>query len=50
MYLSIILVEQNIKFAKRIAEDFIILQKGSIVAQGAIGELNDDLAKKYLAV
>lgn len=50
MYLSVILVEQNIKFAKRIAEDFIILQKGSIVAQGAIGELNDDLAKKYLAV
>lgn len=50
MFLSIILVEQNIKFAKRIAEDFIIMQKGMIVARGEIGELTDELAQKYLTV
>ena len=50
MHLSIILVEQNIKFAKRIAEKFIIMQKGSAVASGDIDELTDDIAQKYLAV
>ena len=50
MHLSIILVEQNIKFAKRIAEKFMIMQKGSTVASGNIDELTDDIAQKYLAV
>lgn len=48
--LSVIVVEQNLKFAKRIAERFLIMQKGQIVLEGSIDELTDEVGKKYLSV
>ncbi|MDR3278699.1 MAG: ABC transporter ATP-binding protein [Oscillospiraceae bacterium] len=48
--LPILLVEQNLKFAMRYANRFICMQKGRIVAEGASGELTDELIDKYLKV
>lgn len=46
----IVVVEQNLKFARKIGDRFIMIQKGTIVAEGKIQELTDDLSKKYLSV
>lgn len=48
--LGVIVVEQNLKFARRIADRFLIMQKGQIVCQGSIDELTDEVGKKYLSV
>lgn len=48
--IPIVVVEQNLRFAKRLADKFVIMQKGSIVANGAIEDLSDDLVNKYLTV
>lgn len=45
-----IVVEQNLKFARKLGDRFLLFQKGSIVAQGKIKELTDELSKKYLSV
>lgn len=50
MKLSVIVVEQNLQFARRIAKSYVILQKGSIVAEGDLSSLTGEAAKKYLAV
>ena len=50
MGLIVVVVEQNLKFAKRIAERFLIMQKGQIVCQGKMEELTDEVSKKYLSV
>ncbi len=50
MDLSIVVVEQNLKFVKRIAESFLIMQKGQIVCRGKMNELTDEVSKKYLSV
>lgn len=50
MSLSVILVEQNLKFAKRLAQRYLIMQKGEFVCDGNIDELTDEVAKQYLAV
>ncbi|MGN0160301.1 MAG: ATP-binding cassette domain-containing protein [Lachnospiraceae bacterium] len=48
--ITIAVVEQNLKFARRLAENFVIIQKGSVVATGKMSELNDEIIKKYLSV
>ena len=48
--LSVLLVEQKLPFARRVADDFYIMEKGSVVAQGAIGELTDALVQEHLSV
>lgn len=48
--ITIAVVEQNLKFARRLAEYYIIIQKGTVVAQGKMTELNDATIKKYLSV
>ncbi|MDD6071884.1 MAG: ATP-binding cassette domain-containing protein [Clostridiales bacterium] len=50
MGLSVVVVEQNLKFARRIAERFLIMQKGQIVCSGQMNELTDEVSKKYLSV
>jgi urea transport system ATP-binding protein len=42
---TIVLVEQRLPFARRVASDFRILEKGRCVASGPIGELTDDLVR-----
>lgn len=48
--ITIAVVEQNLKFAKRLAEDYVIIQKGSVVASGKLAELDEATTKKYLSV
>lgn len=50
MNVAIILVEQNINFAKKFADNYMIMHKGSIVDSGRIENISDDTIKKYLAV
>lgn len=46
----IIVVEQNLHFARKLGDRFLIIQKGSVVSQGSIGELTDEVSQKYLSV
>ncbi len=48
--LTVLLVEQKLPFARRVADDFFIMEKGSVVATGPIANLNDDLVQRYLSV
>jgi urea transport system ATP-binding protein len=48
--LTVLLVEQKLPFARRVADDFFIMEKGSVVATGPIADLNDELVQKYLSV
>lgn len=48
--LTVLLVEQKLPFARRVADDFFIMEKGSVVATGPIAELDDGLVQKYLSV
>jgi len=48
--LSVLLVEQKLPFARRVADDFYIMEKGSVVAQGAIAGLSDELVQQHLSV
>ncbi|MEM8844832.1 MAG: urea ABC transporter ATP-binding subunit UrtE [Pseudomonadota bacterium] len=48
--LTVLLVEQKLPFARRVASDFCILEKGRNVAQGKMNELNDNLIDRYLKV
>lgn len=48
--ITIVLVEQNLAFARRAARSFAIMEKGRLVAQGATHELSDELIHRHLAV
>lgn len=48
--LTVLLVEQKLPFARRVADDFFIMEKGSVVANGPIADLNDELVQQYLSV
>ncbi len=48
--LTVLLVEQKLPFARKVADNFCILDRGRQVANGAIEDLNDELVKKYLTV
>jgi urea transport system ATP-binding protein len=47
---TVLLVEQKLPFARRIASEFRILEKGRCVAGGAIHELTDDVVHEHLSV
>jgi urea transport system ATP-binding protein len=48
--LTVLLVEQKPPFARKVASEFRILDKGRLVSSGAIGELSDDLIRHHLTV
>jgi len=48
--IAVVLVEQNVKFARRASSRFILLEKGRVVAGGNVSELSDDLVHKHMAV
>src|ERR1700682_5138120 len=48
--LTVLLVEQKLPFARRVASQFSILEKGRCVAGGSIGELTDDVVREHLSV
>jgi len=48
--LTVLLVEQKLPFARRVASEFCVLDKGRRVAAGSIGELTDDVVRAHLSV
>jgi urea transport system ATP-binding protein len=48
--LTVLLVEQKLPFARRVASEFCILDKGRRVAAGSIGELTDEVVHAHLSV
>lgn len=48
--LTVLLVEQKLPFARRVATDFRIIEKGRIVAADRIENLTDDLTRRHLTV
>ena len=49
-HLTIILVEQNLSFARRAADRFAILEKGRIVAAGPTAKLSEEVVHCHLAI
>ena len=47
---TVLLVEQKLPFARRVASEFRILEKGRCVAGGTIAELTDDVVRAHLSV
>jgi urea transport system ATP-binding protein len=43
-------VEQKLPFARRVAKDFCIMEKGRAVAAGPMAELSEGLIKQHLSV
>lgn len=48
--ITLIVVEQKVDFARQLAQKFFIMEKGTVVANGATSDLSDDLVHKYLAI
>jgi urea transport system ATP-binding protein len=48
--LAVLLVEQKLPFARRVASEFCILSNGRRVASGAIDELTDEVVHAHLSV
>jgi len=50
MGLTVLLVEQKLPFARKVADRFCLLDRGRAVAGGAMAELSDELIHQYLTV
>jgi len=48
--LTVLLVEQKLPFARRVATDLRILDKGRLVVSGKISDLTEDLVRAHLTV
>ncbi len=48
--ISILLVEQYLDFCRELADVFVIMDRGTIVAKGTVEELTDEVVKSHLTV
>ena len=48
--LTVLLVEQKLPFARRVADRFCIMDKGKVVAGGMIDQLDQNMIQRYLTV
>ena len=48
--MTVVLVEQNVEFARRAGHRFAMMEKGRVVAAGATAELTDALVHRHMAV
>lgn len=48
--LTVLLVEQKLAFARRVADSFCIVDKGRSVASGAMADLDETLIRRHLTV
>ena len=48
--LTIIIVEQNVNFIKKAANNFSILERGMIVEEGDTSKITNNLVQKYLTI
>jgi urea transport system ATP-binding protein len=47
---GVLLVEQKLPFARRVAERFYLMDRGAVVSTGTMAELSEELVRKHLAV
>ncbi len=47
---AILLVEQGLHFAARLADSYVVMAKGAVVASGRAGELTHEQVKQHLVV
>ncbi|MGN0650446.1 MAG: urea ABC transporter ATP-binding subunit UrtE [Oscillospiraceae bacterium] len=50
MGVTIVVVEQNVRFATKVADKFIMIQRGRIVASGTKADMTPEVMQKYLSV
>ncbi len=48
--LTILLVEQKLPFARKVADRFVVMDRGRAVASGKMDQLDSDVVTKYLTV
>ena len=48
--MTIILVEQYLDFVKKITDEFYVMNRGQVVANGVAEELSQEIVKEYLSV
>ena len=48
--LTVLLVEQKLPFARKLADRFVVMDRGRAVASGVIGDLSSEVVSKYLTV
>jgi urea transport system ATP-binding protein len=48
--ISILLVEQCLDFARAVADRFYVMQKGTIVAGGAMADMSEQVVRQHLSV
>lgn len=48
--ITVMLVEQKLPFARCHGDDFYVIDRGSVVANGEIGQLSDEIIRKYMSV
>jgi urea transport system ATP-binding protein len=48
--LTVVIVEQKLAFARRVGQYFHLMEKGRVVAAGAIDQLDDQLVSQHLSV
>lgn len=48
--LTVLIVEQKLPFARLVADNFFIMDRGRCVEHGKIDQLNDKMVKEYLTV
>jgi urea transport system ATP-binding protein len=48
--MTVLVVEQKLPFVRRVCDRFCVMDKGRIVASGAMPELSEDLVKTHLSV
>lgn len=50
MGVTVLLVEQKLPFARKVADRFCIMDRGRSVAAGSMSQLNESMVKQYLTV
>lgn len=48
--MTVLLVEQKLNFARKVGQEFCLMEKGRIVAKDSMDKLSEDLIKRHLAV
>lgn len=48
--ITVLLVEQKLPFARRVGDQFVVLDRGRLQAQGSMSDLTDELVRQYLNV
>ncbi|WP_419785835.1 urea ABC transporter ATP-binding subunit UrtE [Pseudodesulfovibrio sp.] len=48
--LTVLLVEQKLKFARKVGREFFLMDRGHTVANGPMGDLDEALISEYLTV